>query len=250
MSDADTLLLDLGNSRLKWAVSGTEGLSDMASAEHETAIRRLNDCGLRRRAIRRVGLSDVRGGALRLALDEWLQDALPDSTVHAMRSGEAAEGIRCGYASPDQLGVDRWMALIGAWTQEPRASLVADIGTAMTLDALLSDGTHLGGVIAPGPQLMVEATTGRTTGVIANADARVGDWPDNTADAIVTGAFDAAVALIEARHAALRQRVGVPVKLWLTGGAAAAVARRLSADFAMDEALVLRGIDAVLRQGD
>ena len=59
-----------------------------------------------------------------------------------------------GYSTFEQLGADRWAAIVGAWQLRRRALCVVDAGTAVTIDLVAASGRHQGGVIVPGLDLM------------------------------------------------------------------------------------------------
>ena len=82
-------------------------------------------------------------------------------------SGRAAAGVVNGYADPSLLGVDRWVAVVGAYHRVRGAVVVADIGTAATIDVVAADGRHRGGYIVPGPRLMVASLLGGTSDLAA-----------------------------------------------------------------------------------
>ena len=115
-----------------------------------------------------------------------------------VESGATAGGVRSAYAEPAKLGVDRWMAMIGARTMDPRTACVVSIGTAMTIDGLDGAGRHLGGVIVPGPDLMVGSLLRNTSEIARRAEqGSVGAklLADNTLGAITQGATHALAAL-------------------------------------------------------
>src|SRR4029077_2103024 len=75
-------------------------------------------------------------------------------------------GVRNGYAETWRLGADRWVAMLGAHARYPgRALWVVDVGTALTVDLLDEHGRHRGGLLVPGPALMVESLLRRTAGI-------------------------------------------------------------------------------------
>lgn len=242
-----TLLLDLGNSRLKWAVSEGNTLSHAGAAAHDAWRGPLDDLIRSLDRLHGVALCDVRGGRMRRALDEWLTEVAPDQAVFVAKTERARAGVTCGYDRPAMLGVDRWMALLGAWATTGTATLVVDVGTAMTVDGLDGDGRHLGGTISPGPRLMRDAVSQQTTGVFSDERAATTEWPRDTAAAVAAGCIGAAAALIESRYRALSARRDIPVVLLLTGGDAPTVAAALSVDAKHDPLLVLRGLQAALR---
>ncbi len=127
------------------------------------------------------------GGASLAALDEAAR-AATGRGVERITTRRVAAGVVNGYADPSLLGVDRWLAVIGAYQRVQGACVVADIGTAATVDVVAADGRHRGGYIVPGPQLMV-ASLLRGTSDLAEFRAispRGGgaSFADNTRDAI------------------------------------------------------------------
>lgn len=73
------------------------------------------------------------------------------STYVRLTTQTNAAGVHNGYADPEKLGVDRWLALLGAIDfSEPVDKLIIDAGSAITVDLLTKDGKHLGGAILPG----------------------------------------------------------------------------------------------------
>jgi type III pantothenate kinase len=236
------LLLDLGNTRLKFAVleagefvhRGALGwdidLADTLAAEW----RALPD------VVRVVGASVVdpaREATVADAVSECF--ALDTAWV---RTPAAACGVRNAYAEPQRLGVDRFLGMVDAYAAGRAPCVLASIGTALTLDALAADGRHLGGLIAPGPLLMQQSVLGATTQVRPTGVGQVLDLADNTADALASGCWHAAAALIERfleRNAALLG--GMPV-LTLGGGDGPVLAPLLGVETVLVPDAVLRGL--------
>ncbi len=69
----------------------------------------------------------------------------------------AEKMIRIRYPRPYEIGTDRLVNSIGAYTRFKRACIVADFGTATTFDCISKDGEYLGGVIAPGITMSLKA---------------------------------------------------------------------------------------------
>lgn len=119
------------------------------------------------------------------------------------RSGAACCGVINGYANPEQLGPDRWAALIGARHLHNGPALVVMAGTATTIDLLTASGRFAGGLILPGIELMRQSLA-RNTAALPAAVGRYSDIPTNTDDAIVSGILHATLGAIErmaCRHA-------------------------------------------------
>jgi type III pantothenate kinase len=157
-----------------------------------------------------------------------------------------------GYSDPGLLGVDRWLAVVGAYARVGSACVVADLGTAATVDVVASDGQHQGGYIVPGPRLMV-ASLLRSTRELAPRHASSGasgtdsGFADNTRDAIERGCRLALAALIDRSVADAGGHSSERPRLLLTGGAAPEVLPHLRSIGEHLPDLVLRGLAVVAR---
>lgn len=244
------LLLDLGNSRLKWAWLEAGALHEPGAVTHDGQLRpdvtaALEHAGHRPREI---VMASVASPDLTRALADRLGCAL-GVAVHRVATGSAACGVRNGYRDHRQLGVDRWLALVGAFTRYRQALCVVDVGTAVTIDALDGDGEHLGGYIVPGPALMRSSLlhgTGQLAGAAgaapaAERDVDLGFGRDSDA-CMRRGALGAIAALAERALLLLAQRGGQPL-LVLTGGGADELVRLLP-EPRVHPLLVLEGLAA------
>lgn len=244
-----TLLLDLGNSRLKAAlrVPG-DGIRLLGEARHREAgigaalATALG--GLALDGIDRALCANVAGEAAGRALAEALRAA----GCHALaflRARHEACGVRCGYAEPGHLGADRWAALLGARGLTDGACLVVDAGSALTIDAMGPGGRHLGGWIIPGLAMMLESMEARTGDLRALRQASAGvpaaTFPADTGPAMDEGIRLAAVGAVRLAHSRLEGECAAAARLLLTGGDAAALLNQLvGAEHWPD--LVLRGL--------
>lgn len=268
------LLLDSGNSRLKWALSrGSRGARArfVASGAIELASLRRSAAPLLRvmRAARRTAGAQPRVYACNVAgvpMQRRIRAAAVRAGLpapHFARSAAAAGGVRNAYPEPWRLGVDRWVALIGARQRHPgRALCLVAIGSALTIDLLGADGHHRGGCILPGPRMMIESLLLHTAGIRRRAAlsargalsrALAGAPPAPlfavaTRAALLAGARYACAALIERAAQSARRELGVRPRLILAGGAADTVAPLLRLPHARQDDLVLRGL-AVLARG-
>ncbi len=226
------LLIDAGNSRLKWAWlrdgrPGDEAGIDVAALDGAPLASAW-------RGARAVLYTCVAGDAV----DAALRAALPAGcTVHRIRAGDQAAGLTNLYERPAQLGADRWVALIGARTLAAGPLVVATAGTATTVDALDVADRFLGGYILPGLHLMLESLA-RNTADLPHAQGAPSDWPRNTDDAILNGCAGAQAALI----GRVRDRLGFGATLLLSGGGADALAPHIEGEFRRADNLVLRGL--------
>lgn len=241
------LLFDLGHSRLKWAYRVDDALrAEQAATWREDEPRAVFDRALAPlERPGRVAIAAVARGEPLRALEaavhaRWCLTATVPVVTHRWGS------VRCGYADPTRLGFDRWAAIIGAWMREPgRAAVVVDCGSAVTVDALRADGQHLGGIIFPGPAMMLDAFHART-GLPRDAAQRLCDVAaTGTGQALASGARTAVLGGIER---ALRQWAErLPgAALWLTGGDAPDLAPDLPDGFRRVSSLVLEGLAAIL----
>jgi type III pantothenate kinase len=147
--------------------------------------------------------------------------------------------VRNGYDRPEQLGADRWAALIGARQLHAGACLVVGAGTATTVDLLTADGVFRGGLILPGLALMRSSLAGAAA-QLAEASGRHSDSPRNTDDAIVSGAIEATAGAIERMY---RRIAGQPSPTCLlTGGAAGELEAHLHLPLRRVDDLVLQGL--------
>ncbi|MFC0398101.1 type III pantothenate kinase [Paraburkholderia rhizosphaerae] len=277
MNGAPFLLIDAGNSRVKWALadangvqthSGTfthggllvKGVGDPLVAEHEPDWDALP-------APRAAWVSNVAGEAVARRIDTLLDaywPALPRTTI---RATAWQCGVRNGYTVPESLGSDRWAGMIGARAAFPDEDvLIATFGTATTLEALRKDGTFEGGLIAPGWSLMMRSLGEHTAqlptlGTLDAQDPLTDDHPrdaahvrpaatdphalcfaTNTRDAIAAGCALAQAAFIERMWRRLQDEWGTPVRLVVGGGAAGEVAGSLQAPYTRHDSLVLAGL--------
>ncbi|GGA24420.1 type III pantothenate kinase [Dyella nitratireducens] len=237
------LLLDLGNTRLKWAlVSADNWVARGAAAWEEDVSAALTQAWREQGQPQQVlGASVV--DASREAQIESIVAEVFARPVDWVRTPAEACGVRIAYAEPQRLGVDRFLAMVAAHAAGASPCVLAGIGTALTLDALTADGQHLGGLIAPGPLLMQQSLFGATARVKPYQPGAIRDIADNTADAVVSGCWQAVAALIERFATKVAKQSGGTPCLLLDGGDAATLLPLLGlpAELAADS--VLRGLN-------
>ena len=188
--------------------------------------------------------SIVAGEGIRRRTEEQLEiwDVEPRWVV----SGASACGVTNGYDHPTRLGVDRWVALIGARHRilargAPRPILVVMVGTAVTVDALDTEGNFLGGLILPGFGLMLRALEMGTAGLKAPTGEAV-EFPTNTSDALMSGGADAIAGAVERMHRKLLKRCGQEPALLMSGGAAVKLQSISDLPFETVETLIFDGL--------
>ncbi len=239
------LLIDMGNTRLKWATT-ENGQLIAGQPLLNTCINRqgLIDAWNAIAPPGRIAVSCV--GADRLlelvqsvAFELWL-----DVDVIVARSQNQAFGLINAYRQPEKLGIDRWLSLVAAWRQYRGPLCIADCGTAITIDLIDADGRHQGGLISPGLTLMKKSLL-HGTEALPYTEAVYAPGPaDFTEAAIYNGTLAAAVGLIE--HVLTTQAANT--RLVLAGGDAGLIAGQLNVAFVVDPDLVLRGLLCVLEE--
>ncbi len=242
------LLLDIGNSAVKWAISAEDGVvSPTDSCVHrEGGIGCVAAIHWQGMSPTRVVASNVAGEVLAQELCAWVRVAWQVEVLFLCPEAQAF-GVRNAYRDPSRLGADRWAALIGA-ARRPHGHLcVVDCGTAVTLDALTADNVHLGGLIVPGLRLMRDALVVGTAGVRFTKSAEEMLLGCDTGSAVVGGTLYAVVALIERVVAHLAVELSGAVTVLLTGGDAATVLPLLSSTVEYEPDLVIHGLAVVAK---
>ena len=228
------LCLDCGNSRLKWGVcDGSRWLGQGALA-HAEISQLAGIC--REYAPQRTMLANVAGAQVEAAIVEALGEA--SAGLQVVRASAAAAGVVNLYERPEQLGVDRWCALLGARALGASARLVVMAGTAMTVDSLDASGRFIGGMILPGLGMMLRALSDGTA-ALPMASGRYVVAPRSTDDAIMTGCIEAQLAVIERAFARLS---GAGAVCLLSGGDARRLAQYLVIPHQLAENLPLEGL--------
>lgn len=236
------LLIDAGNSSLKWALVEDEQWRAQGRCDYADLSALLPQLTTGTRCFI---------ASVAQAMHEQQLAALLEAAGITPTWLQAAAGfadLKNAYQNPLHLGVDRWMGLIAARKRTHGPVLVVSAGTAMTVDALSADGVFLGGVIVPGAALMRQALlqgTARLTEV-------AGEWqafPRTTADAVQSGIVAALCGAIQQQHARLDELAGTAPTCLLTGGDADMVVQHLTVPAERVPALILEGINWVARAG-
>lgn len=224
------LLLDGGNSQLKWA--WVEDLTIVAIGR--APYRNLGELGEQWRQ-RNSTVSEIIGCAVCGETKKQLVEAQLDAPIRWLASMPQGLGIRNHYRQPEEHGADRWFNALGARRFSKNACVVVSCGTAVTIDALASDDHYLGGTIIPGFHLMKEAMAQKTAN-LNRPTGKVYPFPTTTANALASGMMDAVCGSLLLMHGRLQAREGVEanVDVVLTGGGAAKVAQALPAEFSLD----------------
>ncbi|MBV5309175.1 type III pantothenate kinase [Chromatium okenii] len=238
------LLLDIGNTNLRWAVHDGAQLGAVQIARHGNAIP-LDVLAAWETlpAPTRIVASNVGGAAVAEALGRVTQAYWGLAPEFVSTRAEYA-GVRIAYAEPSRFGVDRWLALLAAHVDNPTAAptLIVDAGTAATFDLLLADGRHLGGLIVPGLEMMRTSLLAGTQIPRIEIEPCGMLWANDTTAAVAAGSVQAIAALAERLAERLAAETGATVRILLTGGDAPRLRAAFSQPFIEIEDLVLRGL--------
>ncbi|WP_266158965.1 type III pantothenate kinase [Dyella silvatica] len=212
------LLLDLGNTRLKWVLhDGSTEVARGAVAWNENVEAVLTESWRELAAPSQILGASVVDAAREAQVAAIVTSRYAQST-YWLRTPTAACGVRSAYAEPERLGIDRFLAMVAAYHGGHAPCVLIGVGTGLTLDALAGDGRHLGGLIAPGPQLMQQSLLGATARVRPERPGLILDVADNTADAVASGCWQAAAALVERFVARMSPKLGGSMTVSLGGG--------------------------------
>ena len=242
------LAIDIGNTRLKWAQYAAPHPGAVLLAQGAMfleTIDRLADSEWKALAPPGSMLGCiVAGEAVRRRVEEQLE--LWDITPRWVVPAAHAAGVTNGYAQPSRLGAARWTALVGARHHVlsqgvARPALVVMVGTAVTVDALDSEGHFLGGLILPGFGLMLRALEMGTAGLKAPTGEAV-DFPTNTSDALMSGGAHAIAGAIERMQRRLQERTGQAPMLLMSGGAAVKLGPIVELPFETADTLIFEGL--------
>ena len=242
------LAIDVGNTRLKWALYETPDRQATLLAQGAEFLENIDK--LADGAWASLPAPDtmlgciVAGDALKRRVQEQMEiwDVEPRWVVS--RSAEA--GLTNGYDFPARLGADRWVAMIGAWhrslSQGPaRPMVVVMVGTAVTVEAIDTQGKFLGGLILPGHGIMLRALESGTAGLHVPT-GEVCEFPTNTSDALTSGGTFAIAGAVERMVQHVRTHCGADPKCIMTGGAGWKMAPSMSVQFELVDNLIFDGL--------
>jgi type III pantothenate kinase len=237
------LLIDLGNTRVKWVWARGRTLDTDRAGQGDIAALTgacRSDATPRPDA---VLISSVASAALTRKV-EGLCLACWGIEAHSLQSRAEQGGVRNAYAEPARLGVDRWLAIVGAVETYGAPLIVWDLGTATTLDAVDAHGQHLGGWIVPGPLTMLRSLRRWTQLPVPDDLQETGTVRPgkSTAECITRGAVVAQVGALRQLINDLSGSGGANPRLVVTGGAAEPLLPGLDLEYVHDPWLVFRGM--------
>ncbi|MEJ8824018.1 type III pantothenate kinase [Variovorax humicola] len=249
------LAIDIGNTRLKWAMydaprpganllgHGAEFLDHIESLA-EGAWSELPEPGSMLGCV-------VAGDQLRRRAEEQIHERF-DCAARWVVSSSAEAGIINGYDHPTRLGADRWVAMIGARHRmlsdgPARPMVVVLIGTAVTVEAIDSNGRFLGGLILPGHGIMLKALESGTAGLHVPT-GEVTAFPTNTSDALTSGGTYAIAGAVERMVEHVRKHCGAEPVRYMAGGAGWKMAPSMVSPFELVESLIMDGLLVIAQE--
>jgi type III pantothenate kinase len=256
-SGAPYLLIDAGNSRIKWVLVRADGTQLAAGALTHGGADQPDWSNLPRPGS--AWLSNVAGASVAARVAALLDAHWPQLPLTTIRARAQQCGVTNRYTTPDALGSDRWASMIGAHAAFPGEHLLlATFGTATTLEALRADGCFIGGLIAPGWTLMMRSL-GEHTAQLPTLDATAARglldadsapaaprrgpfFATDTPRSLSAGCTLAQAGLIERMWRDLQDEWQVPVRLVVSGGAVDEVASALKVPHTRHDSLVLSGL--------
>ena len=247
------LVIDVGNTRLKWALHNAPHPHAPVLAQGAEFLENIDRLAEGPWANLPVPTSMlgclVASDAVRHRVAEQMEiwDVAPQWVV----ASAAEAGISNGYDHPARLGADRWVAMIGAWhrvcaSNAPKPLVVVMVGTAVTVDAIDAEGRFLGGFILPGHGIMLRALESGTAGLHVPT-GNVCNFPTNTSDALTSGGTYAIAGAVARMVQHVQQHCDTDPCCVMTGGAGWKMAPSMSVPFELVDNLLFDGLLEIAR---
>jgi type III pantothenate kinase len=244
------LLVDVGNTRLKWILHDGYEIQERGDLIHRGLSRSTlaERCWGTLTPPSLVLIANVAGPEMGATLASWIAQRWSVQARFAVCEA-AGFGVKNAYDNPGRLGVDRWVALIGARASTDRPCCVIDCGTAITVDGLDADGTHLGGVIFPGTRLMRDALY-RDTRQVPPETGAMALFGKDTQDCVWGGTAHAAAGAIDRITRRMAASMGGEVDRLLTGGDAELLSTQLDGPYRLERDLIFEGLRVIAARFD
>ncbi len=237
------LLIDIGNTRNKYAIYENEVLSavqfiDEADFDEQWFVKNFAN-------IHQCIVANVNRAQISDSIMQWCRNSNIECLL--LESEDEKFGVRCAYEQPETFGIDRWLTLIGAEKLFPQQScLIVDAGTATTVDMLSEKGVHQGGWILPGIDLLFTCLTHNTAKVFASlSNVSALNFANNTSDAVNQASWAATLGLINSAIETVErdlQKERQSVNIIFTGGNAAQLQQLFEGQSTLIENLIFVGM--------
>lgn len=244
------LLVDIGNSRIKWTTIKSKVMSDSENfPRNKTGIKMtLTKAWKHLEGISGVFVSNVAGEKTAVQLTEWVEKNWQITPVF-VESEKKRFGVTNAYEHPKNLGVDRWLAIIAARQHAKTVTCVIDCGTAITIDILTEKGIHQGGLILPGLSIIKQSLADNTHAPIDRVEENEFTFlAINTHSAVQAGTLYAVTATLEHLITDIQQNFNNQVRFLITGGDAEQLIEFLPQPLTHEPDLVLKGLALYARQ--
>lgn len=245
------LLVDIGNTRLKWAYLENNIFSFGGASRYDDKSLEniLATIWKELPLLQQVYIASVAKKKIADNVQDWIKHNY-SVTCQFLSSQNNFEKLHNAYRHPQQLGIDRWMSLVACYRNYQKPFAVFNCGTAVTVDAVDTHGKHIGGLIIPGLELMQQTLVKKTAG--CKMQSKLANKTDsllagNTHQAISGGSLYAIAAFIQKLTEELQHELGQNLTCLISGGDARAVFPLLSEKFIYEENLVLRGVEVMAR---
>lgn len=250
------LTVDIGNSNI--VLGGVQGDAIVFKARIRTDITKTSDeyCIDLKMLLDVYGINipDVEGGIIGSVVPQVL-----NSMKTAIRKLTGKEplvvgpglktGLQIRIENPNQAGADLVAAAVAALKAYPAPLIVVDMGTATTMTVLDAAGAMIGGCIAPGVKIALDALTERTAllpGLQLDQPKRV--IGRNTTDCMRSGVMLGAASMIDGMVDRMEAELGCTATVVATGGIAKFVVPMCKRSVIYDKDLLLKGLAILYRE--
>ncbi|GJM04185.1 MAG: type III pantothenate kinase [marine bacterium B5-7] len=243
------LLLDIGNSSVNWAMEdgGQFTIDGAFRYDKNNFDKDLQDNLSSVKTPTQVLVANVAGKKIFDCLETWMEQQW-QLKCWQPRVCDKFNQLKNSYINTQEMGIDRWLAMVAAWEKYQVTLCVVGCGTALTIDSIDSHGNHLGGYIIPGIELMQQALITKTECINVPIDKHASiDYAQNTQSAINNGAFLATTTMVDRVVMRLSDKLKAAPKCIIFGGMAELISPLLQVQFENEPNLVLSGLLIVHR---
>jgi len=235
------LIMDIGNSRIKWRSIGQQASQVRSEVyQQERISEQLAEWFDKIESLTQVVVCSVAASEVNSRVKRFFeaQNVNIDFTTVSQKKA----GVSNGYKNVVQLGVDRWVAMVSAYNKYQTAVCVIDAGTALTVDVVDNQGYHLGGLIMPGLNLMQQSLLSGTAGINDVTQSSL-LLADNTADAVSAGCVQLLIAGIRPLIERIESQYDLNLVSVVTGGDAELLVEQAGCGLILEKWLILDGLE-------
>ncbi|MBL4743666.1 MAG: type III pantothenate kinase [Cycloclasticus sp.] len=234
------LFIDRGNTALKWQLVEKGSLLNEGAFTNDVPL--LGGLSiLQSIELSAISVSSVGSDSFHHDLNTWSESQRQPLPVFIESTREAC-GVTNVYKEPQQLGADRWLAMLAAHNKYSGMLCVVDSGTALTMDFLQGNGKHMGGFIVPGSDLMKGCLLDNTQKIHLEKANNSGHLGKNTSEAVVFGIEQMLQIFVREKVAEIAAQYQQKISIVLTGGHAKSLLQGLGELIYIEKDLVLQGL--------